>query len=188
MSSKRIEAKYLPDRFLRTCAGIFVHDLSNFPDSCSRYKWNATVDENKSSVAIMEAHMSGFSKRTLFWTPRVLSIIFIAFLSLFALDVFNGHAGLWRTLLALTMHLIPSFVLIAALVLAWRWEWIGAVLYGAAGLLYVTWVVSMSRPVPPTVRLVWILTIGGPAFIIAALFLANWLKHDQLRARDGKVA
>ena len=126
--------------------------------------------------------MSNFSKRTLFWTPRALSIMFIAFLSLFALDVFDGRLGFWQTALALTMHLIPSFVLIAVLVLAWRWEWIGAALYGAAGLLYVGWVVSMSRPVPPAMRLIWILAIAGPAFVIAGLFLANWLKRADLRA------
>ena len=126
--------------------------------------------------------MTQLSKRALFWTPRALSILFIAFLSLFALDVFDGHLGFWQTALALTMHLIPSFVLIAVLVLAWRWEWIGAALYGAAGLLYVGWVVSMSRPVAPAIRLIWILTIAGPAFVIAALFLANWLKRSDLRA------
>jgi hypothetical protein len=126
--------------------------------------------------------MTQLSKRALFWTPRALSILFIAFLSLFALDVFDEHLGLWQTVLALTMHLIPSFVLIAALVLAWRWEWIGAALYGAAGLLYVGWVVAMSRPVPPAMRLIWILTIAGPAFVIAGLFLANWLRRGSLRA------
>ena len=126
--------------------------------------------------------MSNFSKRALFWTPRVLSICFIAFLSLFALDVFDAHLGFWRTVLALTMHLIPVFVLTAALILAWRWEWVGAALYAAAGLLYVTWVVSTSRPVPPAVKLIWILSIAGPAFVIAGLFLANWLKHGELRA------
>jgi hypothetical protein len=126
--------------------------------------------------------MTHFSKRALFWTPRALSILFIAFLSLFALDVFDGRLGFWQTALALTMHLIPSFVLIAALVLAWRWEWIGAALYAAAGSLYVWWVVSMSRPVPPAIRLIWILTIAGPAFVIAGLFLANWLKRGDLRA------
>ena len=126
--------------------------------------------------------MTQLSKRALFWTPRALSIVFIAFLSLFALDVFGEHLGLWRTVLALTMHLVPSLVLIAALVLAWRWEWIGAALYAAAGSLYVWWVVSMSRPVPPAMRLMWILTIAGPAFVIAGLFLANWLKRGDLRA------
>ena len=126
--------------------------------------------------------MTQLSKRALFWTPRALSILFIAFLSLFALDVFDGHLGFWQTALALTMHLIPSFVLIAALVLAWRWEWIGAALYGTAGLMYVGWVVSLSRPVPPAIRLNWILAIAGPAFVIAGLFLANWLKRGDLRA------
>jgi hypothetical protein len=119
-------------------------------------------------------------KPLLFWTPRALSILFIAFLSLFALDVFDAHHGFLQTMLALSMHLIPSFILIAALILAWRWEWIGAALYGAAGLAYIWWVVTMSRPVPPAVRVNWILTIAGPAFVIAGLWLANWLKHGDL--------
>ena len=127
--------------------------------------------------------MSRLSRQILFWLPRALSILFIAFLSLFALDVFGEQLGFWQTVLALTMQLIPSFVLIVALILAWRWEWIGAVLYAAAGLLYVVWVVSMSRPVPPAMRFIWALTIAGPAFLIAGLFLANWRKHDDLRSR-----
>ena len=125
--------------------------------------------------------MTQFSKRALFWAPRALSIAFIAFLGLFALDVFNAGYGFWKTLLALTMHLIPNFVLIAVLVLAWRWEWIGAALYAAAGMLYV--IMVLPRPLPPAVKLSWILTIAGPAFVIAALFLANWIKRRELRAR-----
>jgi hypothetical protein len=131
--------------------------------------------------------MSNLSRRSLFWSPRILSIAFIAFLSLFAMDVFNEHLGFWQTLLALTMHLIPVFVLIAALILAWRWEWIGAALYAAAGLLYVAWVVSMSRPIPPVMRFIWIFSIAGPAFVIAGLFLANWRKHGELRTRSGNA-
>ncbi|HUB35014.1 MAG TPA: hypothetical protein VMA31_18390 [Bryobacteraceae bacterium] len=119
--------------------------------------------------------------RPLFWAPRAISIAFILFLSLFALDVFSEGFGFWRTLLALTIHLIPSFVLTAVLVLAWRWEWVGAALYGAAGLLYVIQVASLRQPAP-LVRLTWVLAIAGPAFLIAALFLANWIKHDELRA------
>ncbi len=126
--------------------------------------------------------MSPLSKRCLFWAPRALSVLFIAFLSLFAMDVFSGHLGFWQTALALTMHLIPCFVLIAALILAWRWEWIGAALYATAGLLYVGWVASVSRPIPQTVRFTWALCIAGPAFVIAGLFLANWMKHSELRS------
>ena len=129
--------------------------------------------------------MTNFSRRALYWAPRALSIVFIAFLSLFALDVFGEGYGFWKTLLALGMHLIPSFVLIVALVLAWRWEWIGAALYAGAGTLYVTWV--MRHRMPPAIKLSWILTIAGPAFVIAGLFLVNWLKHAALRAKSQAV-
>ena len=125
--------------------------------------------------------MTTLYRRTLFWTPRALSIGYIAFLSMFALDVFGEEHGFWRTFVALTIHLIPSLVLIAGLVLAWRWEWIGAALYAAAGVLYITLV--LPRPIPPVTKIVWVLTIAVPAFLVAALFLANWLKHDELHAR-----
>ncbi len=125
--------------------------------------------------------MSDLSKQLLYWTPRVLSILFIAFLSLFALDVFDGKHSLWQMMLGFIMHQIPVFVLIGALILAWRWEWIGAALYGIAGLLYVLWGVPHSLPID--VRLIRMLIIAGPAFAIAGLFLANWLKHGELRAR-----
>jgi hypothetical protein len=129
----------------------------------------------------MGATMSGFSKRALFWTPRVLSIIFIAFLSIFALDVFDGHHSVRQMVLAFIIHQIPVFVLIAALILAWRWEWVGAAIYVALGLLYLTWLMFIQHHIPPVARPGAILVIDGPAFIIAGLFLANWLKHDELR-------
>ena len=126
--------------------------------------------------------MSSFSRRALFWAPRALSIAVIAFVSLFALDVFGGNLGFWQTALALIMHLIPVFVLIAALILAWRWEWIGAAIYAAAGLLYIAWAVLTPRSVPSAVRLIGILAIAGPALAIAVLFLVNWLKRGELQA------
>jgi hypothetical protein len=67
--------------------------------------------------------MSNLSKRLFFWTPRVLSIAFIAFLSVFALDVFDGRHGIRQTMLAFLIHQIPVFVLIAVLILSWRREW-----------------------------------------------------------------
>ncbi len=124
--------------------------------------------------------MTRLSSRSLYWAPRILSIAFIVFLSLFSLDVFGEHLGFWKTLLALAMHLIPCFVLLVALVLAWRWEWIGAVLYALAGLLYVLWV--LTRRIPPSIQVNWIAFIALPAFVVALLFLLNWIKHRELHA------
>ena len=114
--------------------------------------------------------------RLLFWLPRVLAMAFIAFLGLFALDVFNENRGFWQTLLALLIHLVPVFVLIVVLAVAWRWEWVGALLFGAAGIAYI--VMLVGRPQPPLpIKLAWMATIAGPAFVVAALFLLGWFRR-----------
>jgi hypothetical protein len=56
----------------------------------------------------------------------------------------------------------------------------GAVFCSLARLLYVTLVTSQTRPA--AIKLTWILTIAGPAFVIALLFMSNWLKRGELRA------
>jgi lysylphosphatidylglycerol synthetase-like protein (DUF2156 family) len=114
--------------------------------------------------------------RLIFWVPRLLAMAFIAFLSLFSLDVFGQHAGIWTTLRDLLIHNIPVFILITVLVLAWRWEWIGALLFAAAGSAYLFWLVGRPRPALP-VKLQWAAFIAGPAFLVAALFLAGWLRR-----------
>ena len=72
--------------------------------------------------------MNTITKRGLFWTPRVLGILIAVFFSLFALDVFSGGYGFWKTILALLIHLVPTYIVVIALVIAWRWEWAGAIL------------------------------------------------------------
>lgn len=126
--------------------------------------------------------MTNASRRIVYWLPRWLSIAFIAFLSLFALDVFEMELGFWQTALALAIHLVPSALLTVAVVVAWRWEWIGAVMFGGAAAFYVYQVVPNTH-LPVMARIVWPLTIAGPALAIAALFLVNWLHHDELRRR-----
>src|ERR1019366_5759961 len=112
--------------------------------------------------------MTAYSRRILVWTPRALGIAFAIFLSLFALDVFSEGFVFLKTLFALMMHLIPTAITLGILALAWRWEWIGAVGFGSAGLLYAKW--AWRHPS-------WILTISGPLFVLAALFLVSWLKR-----------
>jgi len=125
--------------------------------------------------------MAELSKRALFWTPRLLAIAYIGFVSLFVVDVFGEGYGFWGTVLALIIHLIPTLVLVAALILAWRWEWIGAALYAAAGAGYV--IMILFRRMSDAVKFNWILTIAGPAFFVAAMFLANWLKRGELHSK-----
>jgi lysylphosphatidylglycerol synthetase-like protein (DUF2156 family) len=118
--------------------------------------------------------MSRSSARLLYWSPRVLAAAFALFLSLFALDVFNEAHGFWHTVLAFSIHLIPSAIIVAVLVAAWRWEWIGAGLFTLVAVFY-AWQV-LPRHVD------WAATISLPLLVMAALFLVNWVERAKVRA------
>jgi hypothetical protein len=117
--------------------------------------------------------MQGPVKRLLFWSPRVLCIAFAVFLSLFALDVFSEGLGVAKTILALSIHLIPTAFIVVVLAVSWRWEWVGGVLYIAAGIGYL--IAARHHPS-------WVVVISGPLFLVGALFLLNWSKRAEIRA------
>ncbi|WP_051188499.1 DUF7670 domain-containing protein [Proteocatella sphenisci] len=71
-------------------------------------------------------------KKSIYWMPRILSILFICFLSLFSLDVFQPGMSAAEIALGLFMHNIPSIILIVLLIISWRREIIGALTYFAA--------------------------------------------------------
>lgn len=112
-------------------------------------------------------------KKTLYWTPRIGGILFVLFLSLFALDVFEMNLGFWETILGLFMHLIPSILLAIALALAWRWGWIGAVIFAGWSIFYIT----STRGFPWSVYAI----IAGIPFVIAILFLLDWIYRKEIR-------
>ena len=103
----------------------------------------------------------------LFWAPRILCLLFAAFISLFALDVFGENRGFWQTVFALLMHLLPTGLLLVVLAFSWRWEWIGGVVFPALGGLYL---------VTCWGRFHWsaYLVIAGPLFLVGTLFLLCW--------------
>lgn len=112
-------------------------------------------------------------QKTLFWAPRIAGILFVLFISLFALDVFDMGLGFGDTLIALFMHLIPSFILAAAIFLAWKWEWVGAVLF----IGWAVWYIAFMTGFP------WIayLLISGIPMLVGLLFLAGWVWKNQIR-------
>jgi hypothetical protein len=111
----------------------------------------------------------------IYWTPRILSIIFICFLALFSLDVFSPELSFWQTIGALFMHNIPSFILLAVLLISWKYEIVGGVVFILAGLLYVF--MLLINPRLEWYMLFWALQISGPAFFIGILFTIGWFKR-----------
>ena len=77
---------------------------------------------------------STLQRKILFWTPRALATLYILFISMFALDVFGEYEKIGQILVALFMHLIPTFILIACLIVAWKKPLIGGIIFIALGL------------------------------------------------------
>jgi uncharacterized membrane protein YeiB len=122
-----------------------------------------------------EEVMSRTLKQLLFWTPRLAGILFILFLSMFALDIFGTGLSFWDTVVALFMHLIPSIVLAIAVAVAWKWEWVGAVLFSGWAILYAVLLGSRGFD--------WFTyaMIGGLPILIGLIFLAGWIWRKQIR-------
>jgi hypothetical protein len=74
------------------------------------------------------------STKVLYWTARILCILAILFISLFALDSVSSERTFWQNAIALIMNLIPSFVLLAAFIIAWKWEKTGGIILTIIGL------------------------------------------------------
>jgi hypothetical protein len=69
------------------------------------------------------------SLKVLYWFPRVLVILAVIFMMLFSLDEFGGSEPIGQQLLGFLAHNIPAFILIVTLVIAWKYEIIGGVVF-----------------------------------------------------------
>ena len=132
-------------------------------------------------MMMLEDAMNKTLKQTLFWTPRVAGILFILFISLFALDIFDAQLGFWGTIVGLFMHLIPSMLLAIAVFIAWKREWFGALLFIGWAIWYVSFMRGFNW-------IAYVLIAGLPA-LIGLLFLVGWIWRKQIRAgRDTSTA
>jgi hypothetical protein len=122
----------------------------------------------------METKLNKF----IYWTPRILSIMFLCFLVIFSLDVFDEGLGFWGTLLGLLIHNIPVFILAIILWISWKREIVGGIVFTLAGALYIVMIlINALRGGFGWYMISWVLLIAGPAFLIGILFIINWLKR-----------
>lgn len=116
-----------------------------------------------------------FSEKLFHWAPRILSIGFVLFLSLFSLDVFSEYSG-YQIILPLFMHLLPSIILLIVIIIAWKYDLVGAVVFLGFPALYVL-DVGLTRP------LSWYLAIVMPSTIVGILYFISWIQkggHNRL--------
>jgi len=78
------------------------------------------------------------------------------------------------------MHNIPALILLVVLLISWKHEIVGGIVFILAGALYVViMLLNMSRNYFEWYMLSYILIIAGPAFLIGVLFIVNWFKKGR---------
>ena len=118
------------------------------------------------------------------WTPRVLCILAILFISLFALDAFSHGESFWEQLGDFAIHLIPSFILLIILIIAWKWELIGGIAFTVIGLVMTPIIYSHNYDMNQNVgtSLIVIATITIPFIVVGVLFvLSHYMKKRHVK-------
>ena len=116
--------------------------------------------------------MTKGTNKFIFLAPRILAIIFIVSISLFSLDIFGQGLGFWPALLGLLIHNIPSLLLLAVLLIAWKTEIIGTIVFVLMGIAYL--LVAVRADAPVLTNIILISTIALPLFVISLLFYLSW--------------
>jgi hypothetical protein len=122
------------------------------------------------------------------WVPRILGILAILFISLFAADSFSPNLTLSQQLLGFLIHLIPSFVLLGVLILAWKRELIGGIVFCVIGIVMSPFVFSLNYKMNHSIwiSLGIILLITFPFIVLGFLFILSYMKNKKKRNLDLK--
>lgn len=126
------------------------------------------------------------SNKVLKWLPRIICILAILFISMFAMDSFSPNRTIMQNATALVMHLIPSFILVAILIIAWYRELTGGILLTLAGLAWCTFVfvINLRRTHSVWAGLMIMAMLGLPFVAAGILFILNHFRKNREMIQD----
>lgn len=115
------------------------------------------------------------SVKILPWIARIICMLAILFISMFAADSFSPELTFRQQIGGFMMHLIPSFILIALLIVAWKWEFIGGIIFIiiAVGLSPFVFTLNYNRNHSVGISLGIILAITFPFLVVGILFMIS---------------
>jgi len=102
---------------------------------------------------------------------KVLIVVYAIFLSLFSLDAFTGSAPWYMELGGFLIHLIPTYIIIALAVLAWRNAKMGGIAIIVFGIIFTLYYSIYD--------LATFMMLAFPLFLTGALF---WLSSKKQNA------
>ena len=119
-------------------------------------------------------------QRAIWWTPRVLGLVLTLFLAMFALDAFGPDTKPLDAALGFIIHLLPAGLMLGVVLVAWRWEWVGGVLF---------FLLAFGYGVMTRGRVSWMLVVSVPMIVVGALFLwSAMLSRASAQGRPGRFA
>jgi hypothetical protein len=101
---------------------------------------------------------------------------------MFALDAFSPGLTVWQQIGAFLIHLIPSFILLSLLIVAWRWEFIGGIIFTIIGLGLSPFVflLNLNRNHLSVMQsLGVILLVTMPFALVGILFIVSYKKKNR---------
>lgn len=114
--------------------------------------------------------------KAIHWLPRILTILAICFVSLFALDAFDSNMTIMQQIIGFLMHLIPSFILLVLLGIAWNYKLTGGIIFVVTGVVFgiflYIWNFRMNHNVLTTLGIVASLAL--PFVISGILFMLDY--------------
>ncbi len=90
--------------------------------------------------------------------------------------------GFWETASGLFMHNIPGLILLVVLLISWKREIVGGIVFTLAGIFYgVMMSLEVLKDQSERGMISAIFAIAVPALIIGILFIINWIKRKNNR-------
>lgn len=116
----------------------------------------------------------------------IMCLSAILFISLFALDSFDPSLTILQQTEAFLIHLLPSFVLLGMLVLAWRKTFIGGIIFLLTGLLLSPFIYShnysMNQSVGMSLGIVAMINL--PFILVGVFFLVSAYLQQEKRQQQ----
>ena len=120
------------------------------------------------------------------WLPRCIVILSILFVSVFAFDTFSSNNNIWQQLIEFLIHLIPSYILLIVLIIAWKFELIGGIIFILISLGLAPYIFNHNYQMNHSISISLgiIMMINFPFLLAGILFL---LDHKNKKKNNIKV-
>jgi hypothetical protein len=120
------------------------------------------------------------AERILYWFPRIFTILALLFMLMFSFDIIGMEGTPLKKLMGLLIQNIPVIVLAVILVIGWKHEMAGGILFIAAFIAAAIYFRSFSGNPGSLVVIL-------PFLITGILFIFHHVKYGKSRTNKSKV-